>query len=208
MTQYKDYGYESAKPAHTAVYLLPPIRDLLGSIGPGTRILDVGCGNGYICGQLLENGCTVVGIDLSEQGISIARQTYPKGRFEVLAADRDVLANLHEQPFDIVLSTEVVEHLYDPKSYIAGCHAALKPGGRMIVSTPYHGYLKNLALSVFNKWDWHLKPLWDGGHIKFWSRETLGQLMTEAGLTNIQFRGAGRYPYMWMSMVMSGERGK
>ncbi|HEY7086950.1 MAG TPA: class I SAM-dependent methyltransferase [Tepidisphaeraceae bacterium] len=157
-------------------------------------------------GRFLERGCDVVGIDLSEEGIAIARRSYPRGRFEILAADATVLSALGEKPFDLVISTEVVEHLYDPRSYLAGCFAALRPGGRFVCSTPYHGYLKNLLIVAANKADMHFNPLWDGGHIKFWSRHTLGTVMREAGLTNIQFRGAGRLPYLWMSMVMSGDR--
>jgi hypothetical protein len=37
----------------------------------------------------------------------------------------------------------------------------------LIITTPYHGYLKNIALSVSVKFDHHVNPLWDGGHIKF-----------------------------------------
>jgi hypothetical protein len=47
----------------------------------------------------------------------------------------------------------------------------------------------------------HFMPL-----IKLWSRKTLARLMTEAGFTNIQFRGAGRLPWLWMTMVMSGDK--
>src|SRR5204863_4007584 len=106
--------------------------------------LDVGCGNGSMAKEFISRGCNVVGIDLSEQGIEIARQTQPKGRFEVMAADDNVLANLGEAPFDRVISTEVIEHIYDPRSFARGCSGALRPGGRFICSTPYHGYLKNL----------------------------------------------------------------
>lgn len=126
--------------------------------------MDVGCGNGYNAGQMLARGCTVVGIDLSEQGVAIARAAHPAGRFEVMAADGRVLERLGEEPFDLVVSTEVVEHLYDPRSYVAGCFGALRPGGRFVVSTPYHGYLKNLAIAAANRWDSHANPLWDGGH--------------------------------------------
>ena len=85
-------------------------------------------------------------------------------------------------------------------------HGALKPGGRFVCSTPYHGYLKNLSIALAGKWDTHADPLWDGGHIKLWSRPTLSRIMTEAGLVNLRFRGAGRWPSMWKSMVMSGEK--
>jgi len=47
----------------------------------------------------------------------------------------------------------------------------LRPGGRLIISTPYHGNLKNPFIALSNKWDSHLSPPWDGGHIKLWSRK-------------------------------------
>jgi 2-polyprenyl-6-hydroxyphenyl methylase/3-demethylubiquinone-9 3-methyltransferase len=203
---YTDYGWKSAAASHMHVHFMPHILELAGALPPGSRILDVGCGNGFTCGEFLKRGYYVVGIDLSEQGIAIARQSYPGGRFEVLPADAQLLEALHEPPFDLIISTEVVEHLYDPRSYARGCFDALKPGGRFICTTPYHGYLKNLILSVASKWDEHANPLWDGGHIKLWSRRTLSRLLVETGFENIQFRGAGRLPYLWMTMVMSGDK--
>jgi 2-polyprenyl-6-hydroxyphenyl methylase/3-demethylubiquinone-9 3-methyltransferase len=125
MTEYHDYGFEDAAPPHTMRYLLPAIFSLCGEMRPGTRVLDVGCGNGYVAGQFLKRGCTVVGVDLGEQGITLARATYPTGRFEIVPADDQVLERLNEQPFDIVVSTEVIEHLYAPRSYARGCYAAL-----------------------------------------------------------------------------------
>ncbi|MFT3785375.1 MAG: methyltransferase domain-containing protein [Tepidisphaeraceae bacterium] len=206
MTQYKDFGYADAAPAHTAAYLIPAIRQLAGDrLKAGARVLDVGCGNGAICSVLAREGCHVVGLDLSEQGIAIARSlNLPNARFELLAADANVLKNLNETPFDVVISTEVVEHVYDPRSFMAGCVGAVRVGGMVLLSTPYHGYLKNVAITLAGKWDWHHNPLWDGGHIKFWSQATLGRLMREAGLSQIGFAGAGRLPWLWKSMVMSG----
>lgn len=203
---YTDYGFHSTDASHMHVRFMPHVFALAGRIGQGTRVFDVGCGNGFTCGEFLKRGCRVVGIDLGRQGIEIARKAYPGGRFEVLAADDKLLEKLGEAPFDIVVSTEVVEHLYSPREYAGGCFQALKPGGRFICTTPYHGYLKNLVLSLVGHWDRHANPLWDGGHIKLWSRKTLTSLLTETGFANIQFRGAGRAPLLWMTMVMSGDR--
>jgi 2-polyprenyl-3-methyl-5-hydroxy-6-metoxy-1,4-benzoquinol methylase len=206
MTTYTEYGYKTADEPFSHSYVWPTVLEFCPPLTPSTRVLDVGCGSGFNAAQLIERGCHVVGIDMSKDGIALARQTYPRGRFEVLSADDKLLSNLNEPPFDLIVSTEVVEHLYDPRSYAKGCFTALRPGGRLIVSTPYHGYLKNLVLSLLNKWDTHASPLWDGGHIKLWSRKTLTALMSEAGFVNPQFRGAGRFPYLWMSMVMSFDR--
>lgn len=201
-----EFGFATAEPRHTAAYLRPALEPLVPPGPAGRRMLDIGCGNGYWVGQFLAKGWECVGADPSEQGIGIARKAYPAARFHNVVVEENFLSKLSEQPFDLVVSTEVVEHLYAPRAWAKAAFQVLKPGGRLICSTPYHGYLKNLTLSIAGKWDWHLKPLWDGGHIKFWSRDTLGQLLTELGFTNIQFRGAGRAPYLWMSMVMSGDR--
>ncbi len=204
-TEYKDYGFHDATASHMHVHFMPHVL-ALASAGPGMRVLDVGCGNGYTAGQFLDVGCTVVGIDLGPSGIAIARERYPAGRFEVLGAGAEMLDELKEEPFDMVVSTEVVEHLYSPRPYVAGCFSALRLGGRFICTTPYHGYAKNLVLSLTNHWDRHLDPLWDGGHIKMWSRKTLSALLAEAGFTNLTFKGVGRFPYVWMTMIMSGDR--
>jgi hypothetical protein len=78
-------------------------------------------------------------------------------------------------------------------------------GGEIIISTPYHGYLKNLMLSVFNKWDKHLDPMWYGGHIKFWSRNTLSNALLNTGFANVEFKGCGRIPYFWKSMIIKAK---
>jgi 2-polyprenyl-3-methyl-5-hydroxy-6-metoxy-1,4-benzoquinol methylase len=90
-TEYQDYGYSNDNPNHMFKYLLEPMLDLMGDLTKETRILDVGCGNGYLAGCFLKKGCSVVGIDLSDQGISLTRSSYPTGRFEVMAADNQIL---------------------------------------------------------------------------------------------------------------------
>ncbi len=204
--EYKDYGFHDTGESHMHRHFMPLVLDFAAPLKPGLRVLDVGCGNGFACGIFLKHGCEVVGIDLSTSGIDICRKTYPKARFEVLAADDAVLTNLKEEPFDLVFSSEVIEHLYDPRLFVKGCLAALKPGGRLILTTPYHGYLKNLAISLKGGWDRHANPLWDGGHIKLWSRRTITQLLVEEGFENIRVRGAGRFPGLWMTMVVAADK--
>ena len=201
-----EWGYESSAPAHTVAYLRPVVERALPRDLAGLRVLDVGCGNGVWARWLLERGARVVGIDASEDGIRIARREVPGARFEALKVSESILRELGEEAFDVVLSLEVVEHLFLPREWARGCFGALRPGGTLVCSTPYHGFLKNLALSAMNKWDFHHNPMWDGGHIKFWSRATLTSLLAEAGFEDIRFAGAGRAPWLWMSMVMSGRR--
>jgi len=205
-TQYMEFGYTDAARPGSSRYITAPVLDLSGHLDARMRVLDVGCGNGWMSAVFARHGCTVVGIDPSEQGVAVARQTYPSIRFEVCEAGEHMLDSLGERPFDLVISTEVVEHLYGPMSYAVGIFGALRPGGRFVCTTPYHGYLKNLSLALAGKHDFHTHPLRQGGHIKFWSRATLTTLLERAGFVDIEFRGAGRVPYLWKSMVMSGTR--
>ena len=117
---------------------------------------------------------------------------------------------LRKIPFRTVISMEVIEHLYSPRTFAAFVRSILEAngGGRFILTTPYHGYLKNLSIALAGKADRHYSALWEGGHIKFWSRRTLAILLREAGFTyaaDKQYRGAGRIPYLWRHMVFSAE---
>jgi len=185
-------------------YVLPALFDLCPNVGPGTRVLDVGCGNGSVAAQVAKRfGCQITGIDMSESGVGFARQNCPSGRFEVLPADANLLDNLHEEPFDVVYSLEVIEHLYDVRSFVAGCLTATRSGGQFLCSTPYHGYAKNLMIALFNGWDKHHCSGRAGQHIQFFSRKRLSDLLEEIGFRNLQFRGTGRAPYLWKSMIIS-----
>jgi len=96
-----------------------------------------------------------------------------------------------------------MEHLYSPKQFTARCFEALRPGGVLIVTVPYWGYLKNVLFALTGRMDAHLTALWEGGHIKHWSRKTLTALMTRASFRVIAFEGCGRpVPFLWSSMMM------
>jgi 2-polyprenyl-3-methyl-5-hydroxy-6-metoxy-1,4-benzoquinol methylase len=203
MSEYKDYGYKSNKGACAHSYLAGSLLRMLNK-GKNKTLLDVGCGNGSMASFLIENGYTVYGTDASVTGIEQARKTHAN-RFFVQDLTKDELpSELSAINFDTIISTEVVEHLYDPRKYIAFCKNVLEKngGGELILSTPYHGYLKNLVMAASGTLDNHFTALWDGGHIKFWSRKTLTQLLTEQGFKVTEFKGSGRIPYLWKSMFI------
>lgn len=200
---YKDYGYRSSAASHAHAYLMAPLRELLGP--PTGPILDLGCGNGAVARDLLRSGYDVYGVDASETGIAQARKEWPD-RFYVHDLSRGGLpSELSAVQFKTVISTEVIEHLYDPRGLLRVARGVLPEGGRLIISTPYHGYLKNLALAISGKLDKHLTVLWDGGHIKFFSKRTLEQMLREEGFAPIGFSGAGRISCLWKSMLIEAQ---
>ena len=91
--------------------------------------------------------------------------------------------------------------LFQPFALTRTVFDTLEPGGLAFISTPYHGYWKNLMLACVGKWDEHLTVLWDGGHIKFFSINTLRILLREVGFQQISFLRVGRIPPFAKSMV-------
>jgi 2-polyprenyl-3-methyl-5-hydroxy-6-metoxy-1,4-benzoquinol methylase len=201
------YRFADALPAHTHSYLWPTVlrevRSALGKREAG-RVLDLGCGNGAFCAELAAHGYDVVGIDPSTDGIAHARRQHPTLRvFEGSAYEP--LAAAHGR-FDVVVSLEVVEHLYSPRRFADCLHDLLTPGGIAIVSTPYHGYLKNLALALTGSLDRHFSPLWEHGHVKFWSIATLTTLLRDAGFQVLRFERVGRIAPFAKSMIAVARR--
>lgn len=190
--------------AHHAV-LRPSVDRFLEGTPKAAKVLDMGCGNGSFIAGYRDRGWNLAAVDGSESGIEIARESFKPIEF-ILGDVTGELTELPDASFDVVICLEVVEHVYHPRGLARNCFRVLKPGGHLILSTPYHGFLKNLAIAVTNSGDNHYDPLKDHGHIKFWSRETLPLLLEEQGFENLDFLGAGRLPFLWRSMVYRAQR--
>lgn len=163
------------------------------------RVFELGCGNGSVAHELRQRGFDVTGVDPSKQGIAQANRTHPELKLYCGSAYDD-LATQYGQ-FPLVLSLEVVEHVYFPRQYAATLYSLVDRGGVAMISTPYHGYWKNLALAITGKMDRHFTALWDNGHIKFWSMKTLTILLEEAGFPDVRFKRVGRIPALAKSMI-------
>ncbi|MGE5490055.1 MAG: class I SAM-dependent methyltransferase [Actinomycetota bacterium] len=199
-----DYGWHSADSLPSQGYLLAPIVRTLKRLG-ARRVLDLGCGNGALSHALQAEGFSVLGCDADQCGIETARQGGSGAEFKQVSV-YDPPETLGEAGFDAVVSTEVVEHLFLPAALPRFARAVLKPGGHLVVTTPYHGYVKNLLICLAGKWDSHHTALWDGGHIKFWSRRSLSSLLQGNGFDVVGFQGAGRGYGLWKSMILTGRR--
>ncbi len=200
------YKWRDGGHAHAHSFILPVLDNILKNLPKSSdnRLFDLGCGNGSIANHLYQKGYAVSGVDPSEQGIQQAKENYPQLNLNAGSA----YDNLAEQygTFPLIISLEVVEHVYAPRDYAKALFNLTATGGVAIVSTPYHSYLKNLALALSGKMDKHFTALWDHGHIKFWSKNTLTQLLTEAGFENVSFHLAGRIPPLAKSMLAVAHR--
>ncbi len=200
-----DYEYTHIGPGWDFSYVEPPIWDALEAIPKDGEILDIGCGNGAMLAEIEKRGSwRLFGLESSPSGVEMSRRQ----GFDVRLGDAntEMVDCFPGQSFHLIISVEVVEHVYDPRGFLRQAWALLRPNGRLVLTTPYHGYLKNLLVALAGKGDAHYNPLWDCGHIKFWSRKTLTFALEEAGFRKIRFFGAGRMPYLWKSMVLTATK--
>jgi len=113
----KRFGWQDAGPTCAHAYLTPAVLRLVRPLcpEPSARILDLGCGNGYVASLLARLGCRVIDADVSEDGIALARQAYPQIEFHVRSVYEDRQAEIVKGEVDCVLALEVVEHLFYPR---------------------------------------------------------------------------------------------
>jgi 2-polyprenyl-3-methyl-5-hydroxy-6-metoxy-1,4-benzoquinol methylase len=203
----REYSYSDADLSCAHAYLLPRLKRLLAALNPPRKLLfDLGCGNGAVAHALSLAGWEVVGVDPSEAGVRQARNAYPNLRFET-GSCYDPLRERFGT-FPVVLSLEVIEHVYAPRAFARCVFDLLEPEGVALISTPYHGYLKNLALALTGRMDAHFTALWDHGHIKFWSLHTMRALLEEAGFEVQAFHRVGRIPWLAKSFITLARRPK
>src|SRR6266853_2461888 len=198
--------FQSTEPCNgvTGVRLAQFLLNTIRSLDGVRNVVDLGCGNGCLARQLLAAGYEVIGVDASSTGIAIANAQLKgnaTGKFFVEIIDARLATRLSLKGCDCVVSSDVIEHLYRPADLLECASGLLTPGGYLVVGTPYHGYLKNLALSLLDKWDAHHGVDWDGGHIEFFSVKTLTALVQRSGFGDLRFRFFGRAPYLWMNML-------
>jgi 2-polyprenyl-6-hydroxyphenyl methylase/3-demethylubiquinone-9 3-methyltransferase len=180
-------------------YLYKTLKKLISKFKRDISIRDIGCGNGYLTKKITKGFKTVIAIDNSKSAIKFAKKKY-KGNIKFINTDLDNFVT--KKKFNIILLIEVIEHIYLPDLFLKKIVKLMNKNSILIITTPYHGYLKNLVIFLLNKFDSHFNPLWNYGHIKFWSKKTLTQLLE---LNNLQINDvfySGRFFPLSKSMLM------
>lgn len=122
------------------------------------EILEVGCGYGYLTYSLHSAGHNILGIDISKNAIKFAESNF--GDYYKVADLKDYKAN---KKFDLIISTEVIEHLTNPVEFIDHCLKLLKPNGKIILTTPSKDYYNKKVI-----WKTDLPPV----HTVWFSRSS------------------------------------
>lgn len=150
-------------------------------IGTDRRVLELGPATGYMSDVLRRRGCSVVGIEIDREMATQAAQYCERvivGDLETLDLD----AELGSDRFDVIVAADVLEHLKDPLRALLQLRRFLSDQGFFVMSLPNvaHGSVR-LAL-LEGRFPYQQSGLLDRTHLRFFTRESIGALLDEAGL--------------------------
>jgi 2-polyprenyl-6-hydroxyphenyl methylase/3-demethylubiquinone-9 3-methyltransferase len=157
----------------------------------GKRVLDVGCGGGILAESMAVKGATVVGIDMGEAPLSVARLHLLESGLEVDYRQTTVeeLAETEPAGFDVVTCMEMLEHVPDPASVIQACSRLVKPWGQVFFATLNRTPKAYLFAIIGAEYLLRLLPQGTHDYRKFIRPSELDTWVRDAGLTLCELTG-------------------
>ena len=163
---------------------------LIKRYGNGTRLLDVGCGEGFFLFNASKAGYTTKGIEISQDVAEYARREFG---LDVEAKPFEEL-RFAENYFDVVTLWQVLEHVPYPLMVLKEVHKILKPGGLLATSTPD---IEGILAKIFRRKWWNLRRL----HINQFTTKTLTDMLNRAGFKNVFSTNYKEYISMSMLVI-------
>lgn len=164
-------------------------RFLRAHVRAGDRALDLGCGGGVFAAELaaaVGGAGAVLGVEVAEAALRRARARHPELRFARAPVDGPL--PLEDASFDVVWSSEVIEHVADTARWLSEVRRVLAPGGRLLLTTPDHSRLR-LLLGGIGRFS---PPL--GDHLHLYDARSLRGVLNDFGFGSIDVRGVGGAP--------------
>jgi SAM-dependent methyltransferase len=182
-------------------------------VGPGSRVLDMGCGGGRHAFEAWRRGATVVALDYSEGelkdvrgvlGAMLAAGEVPEGKAGIGGAVNGDALRLPfpDATFDVVIASEVLEHVWDDERAIEELVRVLKPGARMAVTVPTR-WPERVCWALDHRY--HDTP---GGHVRIYRQPELEAKLERAGcwLRGSHHAHALHSPYWWLKCATGIDR--
>lgn len=153
---------------------------VVGENGVPERVLDVGCASGRTSVFMRSRGVKeLVGIELDPRGVAIARE-YMNRVIEADATTAEV--GVPDGYFDLVLLTDILEHVYDPWAMLDKYVQLVKPGGFLLIVLPNAGHIAVAMGLLAGDFRYQDAGILDNGHIRFFTLRSANRMITDAGL--------------------------
>ena len=162
----------------------------------GKRVLDIGCGGGILSESMAAAGAHVIGIDLSEKALGVARlHLFESGqKVDYHHASAEEFAAQHAGEFDIVTCMEMLEHVPDPASTVAACAQLVRPDGHVFFSTINRNFKAYLFAVLGAEYILKLLPRGTHDYAKFIIPSELARYCRQAGLEIAELLGMSYSP--------------
>ena len=162
----------------------------------GKRVLDVGCGGGILSESIYFMGADVVGIDLGEKALNVAKlhQLESGAKVDYQYVSVEQLATQQPASFDVVTCMEMLEHVPDPASIIDACAKLVKPGGSVFFSTINRNPKAYIFAVLGAEYVLNLLPKGTHDYAKFIKPSELAGWARLANLDTISIRGMSYNP--------------
>lgn len=191
--------------AHMYQPMPSPLREWLTTRLTGPRVLDVGCGSGFIGRSRPELSWT--GIDTNSQACELAAPAYDA----VVCGSATNLEDLSrlEGPFDEIVCCDVLEHFVDPASVLRDLSELLSLGGRLLVAIPNVAHWVVRTRLLLGRWDYTDEGPLDRTHLRFFTLRTAKSLLTAAGyrIEEIGYHISGPRGVRWARPALQGVPG-
>lgn len=163
----------------------------------GKKVLDVGCGGGILAEGMADRGAEVMGIDLGEKALKVARLHLLESgrRVDYRLVSAEALAEDMPGAFDVVTCMEMLEHVPDPASTVRACARLVKPGGAVFFSTINRNPKSYLFAIIGAEYVLGLLPRGTHDYAKFIKPSELSRFCREAGLAVTDIIGMSYNPF-------------